>query len=392
MFDQARRHSPCLIFIDEIDAVGRSRFSGIGGGHDEREQTLNALLVEMDGLETQEGVIVLAATNRPDVLDPALLRPGRFDRQINLDLPDIRGRRKILDVHAKNIKLAPGVDLDIIARGTPGFSGADLANLINEAALLAARNNRESAMMEDLEEARDKVRWGRERRSRKISERERKLTAYHEAGHTLVSLNCPDAIPLHKVTIIPRGRAYLGATMQLPQEDRYTESKQEMLDQITILMGGRCAEEIIFNDVTTGAASDIEQATRFARMMVCAFGMSEKLGSVQYGERGGHIYLGRDIVKNEAYSEDTAREIDLEIKRIISEAKERALKLLVENRSQLEKLSEALLEHETMDVKEIRALLGMPPQEEGKEIASSSEQKKGGNDEKPSSSSFKIDA
>ena len=360
MFDQARKHCPCLIFIDEIDAVGRSRFSGIGGGHDEREQTLNALLVEMDGLETQEGVIILAATNRPDVLDPALLRPGRFDRQIVLDLPDIKGRRKILDVHIKKIKIVKDIDLDVIAKGTPGFSGADLANLVNEAALLAARNNRDAADMSDLEEARDKVRWGRERKSRKISEKERKITAYHEAGHTLVALHCPESMPVHKVTIIPRGQAYLGATMHLPEEDRYTQSKKELIDQITIYMGGRVAEEIIFNDITSGAASDIEQSTRIARLMVCAFGMNEKMGAVQYGERAEHINLARDITKVEQYSEATAREIDIEIRTVLDNAKSRADKILNENKTQLETLAKELLEKETLDVHEIKKLLGMP--------------------------------
>lgn len=363
MFEQARRHCPCLLFIDEIDAVGRSRFSGIGGGHDEREQTLNALLVEMDGLVSHEGVIILAATNRPDVLDPALLRPGRFDRQIILDLPDIKGRRKILDVHIKNIKVVDDIDLDIIAKGTPGFSGADLANLINEAALLAARNDREAAIMEDLEEARDKVRWGRERRSRRISDKERKITAYHEAGHALAALKFPNALPVHKVTIIPRGQA-LGATMHLPEEDRYTQSKSEMIDMIRVLMGGRVAEEIIFDEITSGAANDIKQATQTARMMVCAFGMNEKLGSIQYGQRSEHIYLGRDITKDEPYSEETAREIDLEIKKIVETCKTDTYNLLQGNRENLKKLAEELLEKETLDVKEIKKLIGLPEKKE----------------------------
>jgi len=358
MFEQARKHAPCLLFIDEIDAVGRSRFSGIGGGHDEREQTLNALLVEMDGMETQEGVIILAATNRPDVLDPALMRPGRFDRQIVLDLPDIKGRKAILDVHVKNIKLADGVDLDVIAKSTPGFSGADIANLVNEAALLAARRDKTVADMEDLEEARDKVRWGRERRSRKLSEEDRKVTASHEAGHAIVALNCPKAMPLHKVTIIPRGMAYLGATMSLPEEDKYTESKAELLDELAVLMGGRCAEEIAFGEITSGASGDIHQATKIARNMVCVYGMSEKLGTVQYGSRNEHIYLGRDIVKNEDYSEETAREIDLEIKRLIDDAAKRARSILKTNKKNLELLANTLLEKETLDVKEIKKLLG----------------------------------
>lgn len=360
MFEQARKNAPCLIFIDEIDAVGRSRFTGIGGGHDEREQTLNAMLVEMDGLETQEGVIVLAATNRADVLDPALLRPGRFDRQIVMDLPDIRGRRMILNVHAKNIKLDPSVDLDVIARSTSGFSGADLANLINEAALLAARNDRKAAIQADLEEARDKVCWGRERRSRKISERERRLTAWHEAGHAIVNLHCKHAMSLHKVTIIPRGPA-LGVTMMMPDEDRYSQSRLEMLDSMALSMGGRVAEELVLGDITSGAAADIEHATKVARAMVCAYGMSDKLGVVQYGERADHIYLGRDITRNESFSEETAREIDLEVKRLVMEAKATATKILTDHRDELDKLANALLEKETLDAAEIRALLGMPP-------------------------------
>ena len=366
MFEQARKVAPCLIFIDEIDAVGRSRFSGIGGGHDEREQTLNALLVEMDGLETQEGVILLAATNRVDVLDPALLRPGRFDRQIVIDLPDIRGRRKILDVHAKTVKLEPTVDLDLIAKSTPGFSGADLANLINEAALLAARYDRKAATQQDLEEARDKVCWGRERRSRKIPERERRLTAWHEAGHAIASLYCKYATPLHKVTIIPRGMA-LGMTMMLPEEDRYSRTRLEMLDDMVIDMGGRVAEEITFGDITGGASADISHATNVAHAMVCRFGMSEKLGTVQYGERSDHIYLGRDITRSESFSEETAREIDLEVKRLVMESKKRCEQILNEHKDKLDKLAEALLEKETMNVAEIRKLLELPaPQEEVK--------------------------
>lgn len=360
MFEQARKHAPCLIFIDEIDAVGRSRFTGIGGGHDEREQTLNAMLVEMDGLETQEGVIVLAATNRADVLDPALLRPGRFDRQIVMDLPDIRGRRMILNVHAKNIKLEPTVDLDVIAKTTSGFSGADLANLINEAALLAARNDRKAATQADLEEARDKVCWGAERRSRKISDRERKLTAWHEAGHAIVNLHCEHAMTLHKVTIIPRGPA-LGVTMMMPDEDRYSQSRLEMLDSMALAMGGRVAEELVIGDVTSGAAADIEHATKVARAMVCSFGMSDKLGTVQYGERADHIYLGRDITRSESFSEETAREIDLEVKRLVMDAKNTATKILTDHRDELDKLANALLEKETMDAAEIRTMLGLPP-------------------------------
>jgi len=364
MFQQARKNAPCLIFIDEIDAVGRSRFSGIGGGHDEREQTLNALLVEMDGLETQEGVIVLAATNRVDVLDPALLRPGRFDRQIVIDLPDIAGRRKILDVHAKNIKLDPKADLDAIAKSTPGFSGADLANLINEAALLAARANKTAADQADLEEARDKVCFGRERRSRKIPERDRRLTAWHESGHAIVNLFLENSIPLHKVTIIPRGQA-LGLTMMMENEDRYSRSRLEMLDIITTDLGGRVAEEIALGDITSGASQDIAHATNLARAMVCSYGMSDKLGTVQYGERAEHIYLGRDITRNEACSEQTQREIDDEVKRIISECKARATKIVTEQRERLDKLANALLERETISGEDIRKLLDLPPADDG---------------------------
>ena len=364
MFHQARKNAPCLIFIDEIDAVGRSRFSGIGGGHDESEQTLNALLVEMDGLETQEGVIVLAATNRVDVLDPALLRPGRFDRQIVIDLPDIVGRRKILDVHAKNIKLDPKADLDAIAKSTPGFSGADLANLINEAALLAARNNKEAATQADLEEARDKVCFGRERRSRKIPERDRRLTAWHEAGHAIVNLFLENSIPLHKVTIIPRGQA-LGLTMMMEHEDRYSRSRLEMLDIITTDLGGRVAEELALGDITSGASQDIAHATNLAHAMVCSYGMSDKLGTVQYGERADHIYLGRDITRNEACSEQTLREIDDEVKRIIGECKDRATKILTEQRERLDKLANALLERETISGADIRKLLDLPPDTSG---------------------------
>ena len=359
MFEQARKHAPCVIFIDEIDAVGRSRFSGIGGGHDEREQTLNAMLVEMDGLETQEGVIVLAATNRADVLDPALLRPGRFDRQIVIDYPDIAGRRKILDVHAKNIKLAPDVDLDSIARSTSGFSGADLANLINEAALLAARYNKQAADQHDLEEARDKVCFGRERKSRRIPERERRLTAWHEAGHTIVNIFCEHSVPLHKVTIIPRGQA-LGLTMMVPEEDRYSQSMLEMKDLMKVDMGGRAAEEIVFTDVTSGASADISHATKVARAMVCSFGMSNKLGPIQYGERSDHIYLGRDITRSEAYSEETARIIDLEIKKLVDDAMDSARQILTEHRDMLDKLAEALLEKETLDAAQVYELLGLP--------------------------------
>ena len=358
MFDHARRNTPCLIFIDEIDAVGRSRFSGMGGGHDEREQTLNAMLVEMDGLENRSDVIVLAATNRPDVLDPALLRPGRFDRQVVLDLPDIKGRRQILDVHAKNVRLGDNVNLDTIAQSTPGFSGADLANLCNEAALLAARYSRDSITQADMEEARDKVCFGRERRSRKISERERKLTAYHESGHALVGLHCEHTDPLHKITIIPRGQSYLGATFSIPKEDVYTKSKLELLDQMAMTLGGRAAEEIIFGDITTGAGQDIEVVTRLARMMVCAYGMNDKIGPIKYGDFRSHVHIRYDAPPVHESSEATAREIDIEVKKLIDDAHQRALTILKEHSDELEKLAQTLLEKETISAAEVDVLLG----------------------------------
>ncbi len=358
MFEEGKRNAPCIIFIDEIDAVGRSRFSGIGGGHDEREQTLNALLVEMDGFEANSGVIVIAATNRPDVLDPALLRPGRFDRQISIDMPDFKGRLGILDVHAKNVRLAEEVDLLVIAKGTPGYSGADLANLMNEAALLAARQDKECIDMADLEEARDKVRWGRERRSRTIDERDRRITAFHEAGHALVGLLCEHAQPLHKVTIVPRGNAYLGATMHLPENDRYTKSFSELMDELAVLMGGRIAEELIFDDITSGAAMDIRQATEIAHRMVCEWGMSKRMGPLNYGSRGEHIYLGREITRNEDHSEQTTREIDEEIRAIVDSATDRTRDLLKTHADNLRRLGDTLLDKETLSAEEIRELLG----------------------------------
>src|SRR5204863_8159455 len=305
MFEQARKNTPCLIFIDEIDAVGRSRGHGLGGGNDEREQTLNALLVEMDGFDTQEGIIIIAATNRPDVLDPALLRPGRFDRQITVNLPDVRGREETLRVHAKKVKLAEGVDLAVIARGTPGYSGAELANVINEAALLAARRGLKGITLAELEEARDKVRWGKERRSLALSEKEKTNTAYHEAGHALLLELLEHTEPLHKVTIIPRGPS-LGSTMWLPEEDKYTNRKAELLASLAVSMGGRVAEELAFGDVTNGARGDIKMATATARRMVCEWGMSEKLGMVEYGDHEDYVFLGRDISRARDYSEATA--------------------------------------------------------------------------------------
>ncbi|HUJ72652.1 MAG TPA: ATP-dependent zinc metalloprotease FtsH [Verrucomicrobiae bacterium] len=356
MFEQGKKNAPCLIFIDEIDAVGRSRFSGIGGGHDEREQTLNALLVEMDGFDTQEGVIIIAATNRPDVLDAALLRPGRFDRQIVIDMPDLVGREEILKVHARAVKLSKDVDFKVIARGTPGFSGADLANLINEAALLAARNDKKGVGMEELEEARDKVRWGRERRSRVMDEKDKKVTAYHEAGHALVMYKLDFTEPLHKVTIIPRGM-YLGATFSLPVKDKFHESKKQLLDEVAGIMGGRIAEELIFGDCTSGASGDIKQATHIARKMVTEWGMSEKIGMVNVSEHEEHMFLGRDLFKGREVSEQTARDIDGEVRRIIDAAYARAKEILDTHKERLIALAEALLEYETLDGAEIEEII-----------------------------------
>jgi cell division protease FtsH len=356
MFDQARKNTPCLIFIDEIDAVGRSRGHGLGGGNDEREQTLNALLVEMDGFDTQEGIIIIAATNRPDVLDPALLRPGRFDRQVTVNLPDVRGREAILKVHAKNVKLLPGVDLSIIARGTPGFSGAELANLLNEAALLAARTNKKGVGMEELEEARDKVRWGRERRSLAMTDEEKKFTAWHEAGHALVNVLLSHTHPLHKVTIIPRGQS-LGATMYLPKQDIHSRQRKEMLDVIAVTMGGRIAEEIVSEDISTGAAMDIQQATQLARAMVCQYGMSERLGMVQYGDDDEYVFLGREMARAKVYSEHTAQEIDGEIKRITDDAYKVAKDIIYGNRDKLELIAKSLLEYETLEGSQVEEII-----------------------------------
>jgi len=348
MFEQARKSTPCLVFIDEIDAVGRSRGHGLGGGNDEREQTLNALLVEMDGFDSQEGTIVIAATNRPDVLDPALLRPGRFDRQITVNLPDIRGREAILKVHAKKVKLAKSVNLSVIARGTPGYSGAELANLLNEAALLAARGNKKRITMIELEEARDKVRWGRERRSMAMTDEDKQRTAWHEAGHALLNVLLERCHPLHKVTIIPRGQS-LGSTMSLPKEDVLNHQRLELIDTITMTMGGRIAEELQSGDISSGAAGDIQQATTMARAMVCQFGMSDKVGMVQYGGENEYVFLGRDMVRSKDYSENTAKEIDIEVKKLINNAYTRALKLIEDNRDKLELIANALLEYETLD-------------------------------------------
>ncbi len=357
MFEQGKKNAPCIIFIDEIDAVGRSRFTGIGGGHDEREQTLNALLVEMDGFETQEGVIILAATNRPDVLDPALLRRGRFDRQIVIDLPMIDGRFDILKIHSTNIKLSDDADLRRIARGTPGFSGADLENLLNEAALLAARQGKAGVDMKDLEEARDKVMWGSERRSRAIDDKEKRLTAYHEAGHAIVQQLVEEAEPLHKVTIIPRGIAYLGATMSLPEKDSYTQSRTKLLGNLCGAMGGRAAEEIVFNEITTGASQDLKVSTGIARMMVCNWGMSDALGPQRFGQNQEVMFLGREVSRQQDYSEETARRIDTEIARLLREAHDRARRILEENRDKLEMVSHRLLEMETIDGRDVKDIV-----------------------------------
>jgi cell division protease FtsH len=356
MFEQGKKSAPCIVFIDEIDAVGRSRFSGIGGGHDEREQTLNALLVEMDGFDTQEGVIIIAATNRPDVLDPALLRPGRFDRQIVVDLPNLEGREAILKIHARKVKLDGAVQLRNIARGTPGFSGADLANLMNEAALLAARRGADAIAEKDLEEARDKVRWGRERRSRVLDDKEKRLTACHEAGHAIALAMTEGTEPLHKVTIIPRGRA-LGATIQLPEKDKYTEGRKQLLGMIVGTMGGRVAEQICFGEITTGAASDIKQATHIARMMVTEWGMSDVLGFQHFGTREEVLFLGREVNKSNEVSEETARKIDGEIKRILDEGYAKTHEILTQNRDKLDLLTNVLIERESLDGRDVDDIL-----------------------------------
>ncbi len=356
LFEQGKKNAPCIVFIDEIDAVGRHRGAGLGGGHDEREQTLNQLLVEMDGFESNEGVIIMAATNRPDVLDPALLRPGRFDRRVIIPRPDVGGREAILKVHSNNKPLADDVKLETIARGTPGFSGADLENLANEAALMAARFGKKLIEMTDFEVAKDKVLMGSERKSMIISDDERNNTAYHEAGHALVAKLIPDTDPIHKVTIIPRGAA-LGLTQQLPTDDRYTQNRKFCEENLTVLMGGRAAEELIFDQPTTGAGNDIERATELARKMVCEWGMSEKLGPLAYGKKEGEVFLGREITQHTNYSDDTARLIDDEIKRVVMGGYELAKKLITENRPKLVALAEALLEHETLDGEQIDTIL-----------------------------------
>jgi cell division protease FtsH len=373
LFEQGKKNAPCIIFIDEIDAVGRHRGAGLGGGHDEREQTLNQLLVEMDGFESNEGVILIAATNRPDVLDPALLRPGRFDRRVVVDRPDINGRLGILKVHTRTIPLSEDVELSVIARGTPGFAGADLSNLVNEAALIAARRNKKKVGMEDFEFAKDNVLMGVERKTLMLTDEEKRVTAYHEAGHALVAAFTPGADPLHKVTIIPRGRA-LGLTMQLPTEDKYTYRRRYVEAQIAILMGGRVAEELTQEDITTGAGNDIERATEMARRMVCEWGMSD-LGPLAYGSKDEPVFLGRDFAQRADYSEDTAIRIDREVERIVQTAYQRARQILTERREVLERLSVELLEHESIDGKRVYTLIEeltgedfRPPQSSSHEV------------------------
>lgn len=356
LFEQGKKNAPCLIFIDEIDAVGRHRGAGMGGGHDEREQTLNQLLVEMDGFESTEGVILIAATNRPDVLDPALLRPGRFDRRVIVGKPDIKGRQKILEVHSRKVPMSKEVDLKTIAKGTPGFSGADLRNLINEAALLAARSNKHLVAMDDLEHAKDKVLMGSERRSMTISDEDRKITAYHEAGHTLVGKIIPGTDPIHKVTIIPRGMA-LGVTQTLPEEERLNMTKQKAHNMIAFLFGGRAAEELIFEDYTTGAGNDIERATEIARRMICEWGMSEKLGPLTFEKREGPVFLGMQTRHEKEYSEETARKIDEEMAQFVRRGHEKALEILKDNIKILHNLAEALLEKETIDGEEVNMIM-----------------------------------
>ena len=372
LFTQAKKNAPCIVFIDEIDAVGRQRGAGLGGGHDEREQTLNQLLVEMDGFGSNEGIITIAATNRPDILDPALLRPGRFDRQIVVDKPDIRGRRAILRVHTKGKPIDPSVDLGVIARQTPGFTGADLANLVNEGALLAARHNQVTITMSDLEEAAERVMMGPERKSRVITDEEKKLTAYHEGGHTLVGMLLDHTDPVHKVTIIPRGRAG-GYTLSLPTEDRYYATRSEMLDQLKVLLGGRVAEALVLHEISSGASSDLQRATELARRMTCEYGMSEVLGAVTFGHRQEQVFLGRDIGRQNDYSEKVAAQIDGEIRRFIDEAYEGTVKLLNDNIDKLHLIAQNLMERETLEGHEIQELLKyghilekgeVPPQEE----------------------------
>jgi cell division protease FtsH len=360
LFEQGKKNAPCIIFIDEIDAVGRHRGAGLGGGHDEREQTLNQLLVEMDGFEANDGVILVAATNRPDVLDPALLRPGRFDRRVIVDRPDIRGREEVLKVHSKKIPLAEDVNLNVLARGTPGFSGADLANMVNEAALTAARFNRKAVHMYDFEVAKDKVMMGAERKSMLLTDEEKRVTAYHEAGHTLVSALREHSDPLHKVTIIPRGMA-LGVTVYLPEEDQHTVTKEYLETRLATLMGGRAAEEIFLKQMTTGAGNDIERVTELARKMVCEFGMSE-LGPMTFGKKEEQIFLGREIAQHRDFSDDTAKQIDAEVRKFVDSAYKAAYNILETNQEIMHRMAAALLERETLDAAEIKLII------EGKEL------------------------
>jgi cell division protease FtsH len=366
LFDQGRKNAPCILFIDELDAVGRTRGAGYGGGHDEREQTLNQMLVEMDGFDTKDGVIILAATNRPDVLDPALLRPGRFDRQVVVDMPDIKEREAILKIHCNKIPLKEDVDLKRTARATPGTSGADLANLVNEAALLAARKNKIKVDMDDFEEARDKVLMGIARKSRVIAPKEKRMTAYHEAGHALLHYYLPNADPLHKVTIIPHGQA-LGMALSLPEQDAYSKSKGWLIDRITIGMGGYAAERIIYDETSTGAQNDIEQSTDLARRMVCEWGMSDLLGPIALGRKEEPIFIGKEIARHKDYSEDTAQKIDQEIKNIVQRCLDNAIDILSDNKEKLELFAETLVNRETLDDLEVRELLGLPAKEESKE-------------------------
>jgi cell division protease FtsH len=362
LFDQGRKNAPCIIFIDELDAVGRTRGAGYGGGHDEREQTLNQLLVEMDGFDSKDGVIILAATNRPDVLDPALLRPGRFDRQVVVAMPDIKEREDILKIHAAKIPLSEEIDLSRIARATPGMSGADIANLVNEAALFAARMDKTHVEMEDFEEARDKILMGVARKTLVISEKERRMTAIHESGHALLHYYLKHADPLHKVTIVPHGRA-LGMAMSLPEEDSYSRTKNWIMDRIVICYGGWTAEKIFYNETTTGTKQDLEQATEMARRMVCEWGMAEEMGPVTYGQEEEPIFLGKEIARHKDYSEETAQRIDRAVTRILNEGRQQAERILSSNKEELEKLSEALLDRETLLDDEVRSLLGFPPRE-----------------------------
>ncbi|MFY9622280.1 MAG: ATP-dependent zinc metalloprotease FtsH [Pyrinomonadaceae bacterium] len=388
LFEQGKKNAPCIIFIDEIDAVGRHRGAGLGGGHDEREQTLNQLLVEMDGFESNDGVILIASTNRPDVLDPALLRPGRFDRRVVVSRPDVRGREGILKVHTRKIPLGEDVDITIIARGTPGFTGADLANLVNEAALNAARYNKKVVAMYDFELAKDKVLMGAERKSMVISNEEKRVTAYHEAGHTLVGMKVPNADPVHKVTIIPRGMA-LGVTQQLPEGDRHNYTKEYLLGQISILMGGRIAEETFLGNITTGASNDIEKATELARAMVCEYGMSE-LGPLTFGKKEEQIFLGREIAQHRDFSEETAIRIDSEVRKIVTEQYERATRIINENRDTMVRLAEVLLEYESLDGVQIRRIVaGLPIDDTTESTTGTQQELPGAKEKEPSTSPLK---